>query len=136
MYDPDSYITNEVKTIRGYLLPPSKPIPVEDLIENIVAIGEIDELLGKYFEIKKVEEVLKRTNPDFKGFYTDIPYLGNLRKLVENFDHIMAQMQNELEGEEAIVNRESPEPDVQLEIDVEEKERPSSSTWATKGNKK
>ena len=135
MYDPENYITNEVKAIRGYILPPSKPIPVEDLIANIVAIGEADELLRKYGEIRKVEEALKRTNPDFKGFYTEIPYPGNLRKMVENFDYIMSQMPYELEGEEAIVNRESPKPDVQLEVDVEE-EQPSSSTWVPKGNKR
>ena len=59
-----------------------------------------------------MEDSLKRTNPNFKGFYTDISYPRNLRKMVENFDHIMAQMPNELEGEEAMVNRESPELDV------------------------
>ena len=112
MYDPENYITNEVKAIRGYILPPRKPIPVEDLIANIVATGEADEFLGKYCEIRKVEEALKRTNPNFKGFYTEIPYPGNLRKMEEDFDYIMAQMPNELEGEEATVNRESPKPNV------------------------
>ena len=40
-----NYITNEDKAIRGYILPPRKPIPVEDLITNIVATREADELL-------------------------------------------------------------------------------------------
>ena len=108
MYDPDNYITNEVKAIRGYILPPSKPIPVEDLIANIVATGEADELLGKYAEIRKVEDALKRTNLDFKGFYTDVPYPGNLKKMVENFDHIMSQMTHEPKGEKATMNMNSP----------------------------
>ena len=126
VYDPDGYITNEVKTIRGFVLPPSKPIPVEDLIANIVATGEADELLRKYEEIRKVENALKGTNPDFKRFYTEVPYPNNPRKMIENFDHIMLQMPHEPEGEEAVVNRESPELDTQLEIDLEE-EQPSTS---------
>ena len=75
------------------------------------------------------------TNPNCKGFYIEIPYTSNLRKMVENFDYIMSQMPNELEGEEAMVNRESLELDVQLEVDVEEEEQQSSSTWVPKGNK-
>lgn len=136
MYDSDNYVTNEVKAIRAYILPPSKPIPMEDLIVNIVAIGESKELLWKYCEIRKVEDALKRSNPNFKGFYTDIPYLGNLTKLVENFDYIIAQMTSQPVGEEATLNRESLEPDVWLEIDVEEEEQPSSSTWVAKWNKR
>ena len=77
-----------------------------------------------------------RTNPNLKGFYTKILYRVNLRKIVENFDHIMAQMPNEPEGEEAIVNLESPKLDFQLVIDVEEVDQPSSSTWVAKGNKR
>ena len=92
MYDPKNYITNEVKAIRGYILPPSKPILMEDLIANIVATREVDGLLGKYYEIRKVEEALKRINPDFKGFYIEVPYPSNLRKMVENFDYVMSQM--------------------------------------------
>ena len=122
MYNPKNYITNEVKAIRGYILPPSKLILVEDLIANIVAIGEADELLENYFEIRKVEEALRRTNPDFKGFYIEVPYPSNLKKMVENFDYIMSQMPHESEGEEATVNRESPEPDVQLEVELEEEQ--------------
>ena len=136
MYDPENYITNEVKAIRGYIFHPKKPIPVEDLIANMIVTGEADELLGKCCEIRKVEEALIRTNPDFKCFYIEIPYPRNLRKMAENFDRIMAQMPSEIIGEETIVNRESPEFDVQLEIDVEEKEQPSSSTWVAKGNKR
>ena len=89
MYDPNNYITNEVKAIRGYILSPSKQIPIEDLIANIVAIGEADELVRKYEEIRKVEVALKRTNPDFKGFYTEVSYPDNLRKMVDNIDFIM-----------------------------------------------
>ena len=59
-----------------------------------------------------MEEALKRTTPDFKGFYIEILYLDNLRKMVENFDYIMSQMPNELEGEEATMNRETPKPNV------------------------
>ena len=110
MYDPNNYITNEVKAIRGYILPPRKPIPIEDLIANIVETWEADEILRKYEEIRKVEEALKRTNPEFKGFYTEVPYPSNLRKMVDNFDYIMSQMPHEPEGEEATINRESPEP--------------------------
>ena len=108
MYGPINYITNEVKAIKGYILTPSKPVPVENLIANIVAIGEVDELWGKYYEIRKVEEALRRTNPNFKGFYTKVSYPSNLKKMVENFDYIMSQIPHEPEGEEAIVNRESP----------------------------
>lgn len=63
-----------------------------------------------------------RTNLNFKGFYIEIPYLGILRKMVENFDHIIAPMPNEPIGEEATINQESPNPDFQLEFDVEEEE--------------
>ena len=45
IYDLENYITNEVKAIRGYVLPPRKPIPIEDLIANIVVIGESEALL-------------------------------------------------------------------------------------------
>ena len=45
-----------------------------------------------------MEEALKRKNPNFKGFYTEVPYLGNLKKMVENFDYIMFQMPHEPEG--------------------------------------
>ena len=135
MYDPENYITNEVKAIRGYILPLRKPIPIEDLISNIVAIGEANELLGKYIEIKKVEDAMKRTNLDFKVFYIDVPYPGNLKKMVEIFDHIMSQMPHELDRAETIVNRGVLEPDVQLEVELEEKQ-PSTSAWIPKGNKR
>ena len=45
VYDPDNYVTNEVKAIRGYVLPPSKPIPIEDWIANIVVTRKSKELL-------------------------------------------------------------------------------------------
>lgn len=104
MYDLDNYVTNEVKAIRGYILAPSKLILVEDIIVNIVAIGESMELLGKYCEIIKVEDALMRTNLYFKGFYIEISYPLNLRKMVEKFDHIMAQIPNELVAEEETLN--------------------------------
>ena len=65
---------------------------------------------------------MKRTNPNFKGFYTEIPYLGKLREMVDNFDYVMSQMPHEPEGEEAIVNTESPELDVQVEVELEEEQ--------------
>ena len=40
--------------------------------------------------------------------------------MVENFDYIMSQMPHELEWEEGTVNGESPEPNVQLEVELEE----------------
>ena len=97
--------------------------------------GEADELFGKYCKIRKVEEALRRTNPDFKGFYPEVPYPSTLKKMVANFDYIMSQMPHELEGEEATINRESPEPDVYLEVELEE-EQPSTSAWIPKGNKR
>lgn len=82
-----------------------------------------------------MEEALRRKNPDFKGFYTEVPYPGNLEKMVEIFYYTMSQMPHEPEGEEETINRESPEPDVQLEIEVGE-EKPSTSTSIPKGNKR
>ena len=84
----------------------------------------------------KVEIALKKTNPNFKGFYTKIPYLANLRKMIKNYDKIMAQMPKEPMGDEARVNPESPEPNVQLEIDVEEEEQSSLSTWVAKSKRR
>ena len=45
---------------------------------------------------------------DFKGFYTEIPYPVNLKKMIEIFDNIMAQMPEEPKGDDARVNLESP----------------------------
>ena len=58
-----------------------------------------------------------------------------MSKMIENFDNIMVQMPDELIGEEETMNPKSLEPDVQLEVDVGEEEKPSSSTCVAKGNK-
>ena len=52
----------------------------------------------------RVDATLRKKNPDFKGFYTKIPYLGILKKMIENFDNIMAQMPKEPKEDEARVN--------------------------------
>ena len=39
-------------------------------------------------------------------------------------------------GEEDRVNLDSLEPDVNLEAEIEEEEKPSTSTWISKGNKR
>ena len=84
----------------------------------------------------RVDAALRKTNPDFEGFYTKIPYPSNLKKMLEDFDNIMAQMLEDPEGDEARIKPESLELDVQLDVGVEEEEQPSSSTWVAKGHKK
>ena len=136
MYDHDNYIRNQVKAFRGYVLPPSKQIPIEDLIANIVSIGEFEESMRKYYDIMRVDVALRKTNLDFKGFYTMVPYPFCLKQMVENYVDIMAQIPDEPMGEEASINPNSPKPNVNLEIEVEEEEKPSTSTWVAKGNKR
>ena len=55
---------------------------------------------------------------------------------MDNYDKIMAQMPEEPMGEEAKVNPNSLEPNVNQEIGVEEEEQPSTSAWVAKGNKR
>ena len=45
-------------------------------------------------------------------------------------------MPNKPIGDEAKINKDSLEPNVQLKINIEEEEQPSSSTWVAKGNKR
>ena len=68
VYDPEYYITNEVKAIRGYVMPPTKQIPIEDIVANIVVIGESKNLLRKYYDMMRVDTTIRKTNPNFKGF--------------------------------------------------------------------
>ena len=56
----------------------------------------------------KVDAKLRKANPDFKGFYTDFPYPLFLKKMVENYVEIMAQMPNVPTREEERVNLDSP----------------------------
>ena len=71
-------------------------------------IGEYENLLQKYYDILRVDATLRKTNLNFKGFYTEIPYPVNLKKMIEIFDNIMAQMPEEPKGDDARVNLESP----------------------------
>lgn len=100
------------------------------MIANIVAKGEADERLRKYNDIMRVDRELRRTDPNFKGFYMDNPYPYRLQKMIENYLHIMAQMPQDPLGEEDKVNPESPQPDVVLEVE----DKPSTSAWVAKGN--
>ena len=93
VYDPNNYIRGELKAIRGYIIPPSNEIPYEDLNTNIVATGEVNELLWKYEHIMMVDRELRRTNLDFKGFCIDVPYPHCLRRMVEQYVEIMVRCQ-------------------------------------------
>ena len=48
----------------------------------------------------RVESELKRENPNFKGFYMDVPYPQKIRKMMINPTKIMAQMPKKPIGEE------------------------------------
>ena len=84
----------------------------------------------------RVDGAWKKKNIDFKGFYTNVPYPFYLKKMIENYVHIMAQMIDEKMREEDRVNPNSPKPDINLEVEIEEEEKPSNFAWVAKGNKR
>lgn len=74
MYDPTYYIRDELKALRGYTLPTSKELPLEDLIMNVMIQSEVEELIRKYEDIARVGATLMRYDPNFKGFCLNTPY--------------------------------------------------------------
>lgn len=39
--------------------------------------------LAKFDDVLRVENEMKRVDPNFKGFYMDVPYLHKIRNMVE-----------------------------------------------------
>lgn len=112
MYDPDGWMRETLKEIRNYVLPSCKELPHEDIIPNIVAEGEAADKLSKLDDVLRVEKELKRIDPNFTGFYMDVPYPQRIRKMVADHAEIMAKLLEGPIGEENIVCPDSPEPDV------------------------
>ena len=74
MCDLDNWMRVTLKEMRNYLLLSTKELPHEDIIPNIVAEGEVADKLAKLEHVIRVEKDLKRIDPQFIGFYMDIPY--------------------------------------------------------------
>ena len=133
MYDPNNWMRVTLKEMRNYVLPSTKEFLHEDVIPNIIVEGEATDNLAKLDDAPRVERELKRIDPQFLGFYMDIPYPQRMRNMVINHTKIMAKMLEGPIGEEDRVCPNSSEPDVSLE--VEEEDIPKES-WVTKGNKR
>ena len=56
------------------MLPSTKVLAHEDPIDNIVAKGEVVDKLAKFDDFLRVEGDIEKEDPNFKGFYMDIPY--------------------------------------------------------------
>lgn len=133
IYDPEGYMRNTLKEIRGYVFPNTRESPQEDLITNLLVEGEAIDKLAKFDDVLRVENELKREDPSFKGFYLDVPYPCRIRKMVDEYIEITTQMQAKIMGEEGRVNLDFPEPDVVLEVEEEE---PAEASWVSKGKKR
>ena len=81
----------------------------------------------------KVEREMKRIDPNFMGFYMDIPYPHRIRKMVIDNAKITTKTLEGPMAEEERVCPDNLEPNVTLEI--EEDDAPEVS-WVTKGNKR
>ena len=95
MYDLDNWVKNTIKEIRNYVLPNIRELRHQDVIPNIVAEGEAENKLAKLDDVLRVEKEMKRIDPNFMGFYMDVPYPHRIRKIVTNHAEIMTKM---LEG--------------------------------------
>ena len=89
-----------LKEMWNYVLPSTKEFPHEDVIPKIFVEGEVVDKLAKLDDVLRVERELKRIDPQFLGFYMDIPYHGRIRKMVIDHDEIMAKMPKEQFEEE------------------------------------
>ena len=88
--------------------------------------------MAKLDDILRVEKELKRVDPNFKGFYLDIPYPHRIRKMVIDHVEIMVKM---LEGpmiEEERIFLDIPE----LNLTLDEEYEHAKASWVTKGNKR
>lgn len=81
-----------LKLIRNYVFPNTKELPHEDLIPNIVVEGEVADKLAMFDDVLRVEREMKKVDPNFKGFYMDVPFPQRIRKMVNDHAKIMAQM--------------------------------------------
>ena len=73
------------KEIRNYVLPNSKEFPHEEIIPNKVEKGEVVDKLAKFDDVLRVEKELKRIDPQFLGFYMDIPLVHLTPFFDQNF---------------------------------------------------
>ena len=74
MYDPDNWMRATLKEMINYVLQSTNELPHEDIIPKIVVEGEVASKLAKLDDVLWVERELKRIDPQFVGFYMDIPY--------------------------------------------------------------
>ena len=82
------------------MLPNIKELPHEDFIPNIIIEGEATNKHEKMDDILRVERELKRVDPNFMGFYMDIPYPHRIRKMVTDHTETMAKILEGPMGEE------------------------------------
>ena len=100
MCDREGWMRATLKEMRNYILPNSKEFPLEDIIPNIVAEGEVANKISKLEDVLRVEKELKRIDPQFLGFHMDIPYPHRIRKMVADHAEIMDKMPECPIGEE------------------------------------
>ncbi len=74
MYDLDNWMKVTLKEMKNYVLPSTKELPHEDVIPNIVVEGEVASKLANLDDVLRVERGLKRIDPQFWDFTSDIPY--------------------------------------------------------------
>lgn len=88
--------------------------------------------MQKWRQILSVEEEIKKVDPNFQGFYSDLPYFLQIDKCIEEFDNIMAQVPQNARDR---AHPSSAETDVVLEISDEE-DHPCLSDQDKRGKKK
>ena len=109
--------------MRDYNVNIGRKIWEEDVIRDILYEDVCADRMQKWREILSVEEEMKKVDPNFQGFYYDLPYFNQIDKCIEEFDKIMAQVPQSARDR---VNPSSPEADVVLEISDDE-DQPSPS---------
>lgn len=138
MYDPNGWMRETLKEMRNYVLPSSKELPHEDIFPNIVVEGEATDKLSKLDDVLRVEKELKRIDPNFLGFYMDVPYPQRIKMMFTDHAEIMTKLPEGTMGEEDIVCPDNPEPDVEPKEgeDEEQKDYTPHSSWMAKGHKR
>ena len=132
VYDPYNIVRSALKQMRGYNVIIGRKIWEEDVIRDQLDEDVCVDRMQKWRQILSVEEEMKKVDPNFQGFYSDLPYFQQIDKCIEEFDNIMAQVPQNARDR---VNPSSPEADVVLEISDEE-DQPGPSDWDKGGKKK
>ena len=66
------------------MFPNIKELSHESVITNIVLEGEASDKLAKLDDVFRVERKMERIDPNFKGFYMDVPCPHRIRKMITN----------------------------------------------------